>query len=92
MPASITDKYKRLMLDDLWRSFHNLDVAAGSSDSDFYHIGIGRSEEWAVDETPPTPTGDLETTSTFQTGLQGVKRVSDLSYVVPRYNWSAGTT
>ena len=91
MPASITDKYKRLMLNDLWRSFHNLD-ANRIGDSDFYHIGIGKSEEWAIDETPPTPSGDLETTSSFQSGLQGVKQVADLSYVVPRYNWSAGST
>ena len=91
MPASITDKYKRLMLDDLWRSFHNLD-ANRIGDSDFYHIGIGKSEEWTIDETPPDPSGDLETASSFQSGLQGVKQVADLSYVIPRYNWSAGTT
>jgi hypothetical protein len=90
MPASITDKYKRMMLDDLWRSFHNLD-ATSLGDSDFYHIGIGRSEEWAIDETPPTPGGDLETSSAYQSGLQAVKQVADLSYVVPRYNWSAGS-
>ena len=91
MPASITDKYKRLMLDGLWRSFHNIGVNS-TGDSDFHYIGIGRSEQWPTDETPPVPGGDLETTSAFQSGLQGVKRVIDLSYVVPRYNWSAGST
>lgn len=90
MPASISDKYKRLMLDGMWRSFHNLDVDS-SRDSDTYYIGIGRSEDWTDDENPPTPTPDQQTVTTFQSGLQGVKQVVDLSYVVPRYNWSAGS-
>ena len=77
MPASITDKYKRLMLDGMWRSFHNLDVDS-SRDSDLYYIGIGRTEEWATDESPPTPSPDRETIHTFQSGLQGIKQVIDL--------------
>jgi hypothetical protein len=91
MPASITDKYKRMMLDGMWRSFYNLDVDS-NRDSDFYYIGIGRSEDWVNDESPPVPTPDTATVKSFQSGLQGVKQVVDLSYVVPRYNWSAGST
>jgi hypothetical protein len=90
MPASITDKYKRLMLDGMWNSFYNLGLDSGQ-DSDFYYIGIGRSQDWANDENPPTPNPDRETITSFQSGLQGVKQVVDLSYVVPRYNWSAGS-
>ena len=90
MPASITDKYKRLMLDGMWNSFYNLGLDSGK-DSDFYYIGIGRSENWVNDENPPVPSPDMHTVKTFQSGLQGVKQVVDLSYVIPRYNWSAGS-
>ena len=91
MSATITDKFKQVFLDGIWRSFNNLDVDS-NRDSDRYYIGIGRSEAWDdTDETPPTATPDRETQVGFQSGLQGVKQVVDLSYVVPRYNWSAGS-
>ena len=91
MSATITDKFKQVFLDGIWRSFNNLD-ADSNRDSDRYYIGIGRSEAWDDDdETPPTATPDRETQVGFQSGLQGVKVVNDLSYVVPRYNWSAGS-
>ena len=91
MSATITDEFKRLFLNGIWRSFYNLDVDS-NRDSDRYYIGIGRSESWDnVSDTPPEATGDIETSIKFQSGLQGVKVVSDLSYVVPRHNWSAGT-
>lgn len=91
MSAAITDDFKRLFLDGVWRSFYNLDVDS-NNDSDRYYIGIGRSETWNnTTDTPPTATGDTETRLLFQSGLQGVKIVNDLSYVVPRYNWSAGS-
>jgi hypothetical protein len=90
MPATITDKYKRLMLDGMWNSFYNLGIDSGQ-DSDRYYIGIGRTETWSDDDNPPTPAPDQQTITTFQTGMQGVKLVTDLSYVIPRYNWSAGS-
>jgi len=83
MPATITDKYKRYLLDDLYASFN--------SDSDIYYVGIGRSEEWPDDDVPPAPFPSHETIHEFQSSLQGVKRVLDCSYVVPRHNWSAGS-
>ena len=91
MSATITDDFKRLFLDGIWRSFYNLD-ADSDTDSNHFYIGIGKSEPWdGVNDAPPTATGSRETTSLFQTSLQGIKKVNDLSYVVPRYNWSAGT-
>ena len=89
MPATITDKFKRKMLQDLFSSFHNTDAAAG--DSDRYYIGLSRSEDWDDDTNPPTPNPSTETIRTFQSSLQAVKAVSDLSYVIPRHNWSAGS-
>lgn len=83
MSATITDKYKRYLLDDLYASFNG--------DSDVYYVGIGRSEEWPDDDVPPTPTPSQETISQFQSSLQAVKRTLDCSFVVPRHNWSAGS-
>ena len=61
MPASITDKFKQVFLDGIWRSFNNLD-ADSDRDSDRYYIGIGRSEAWDdADETPPAAKPDRET-------------------------------
>lgn len=83
MPATITDKFKRYLLNDLYASFNG--------DSDVYYIGIGRAEEWPNDDTPPDPFPSHETVHDFQNSLQGVKRVLDCSFVVPRHNWSAGS-
>lgn len=91
MSASISDDFKRLFLDGIWRSFYNLDVDS-DRDSDRYYIGIGRCEPWDnATDTPPAANPDKETSIGFRSGLQGVKIVNDLSYVVPRYNWSAGS-
>ena len=83
MPATITDKYKRYLLDDLYSSFNG--------DSDRYYVGIGRSEEWVDDDIPPSPNPSQETIQQFQSSLQGVKTVLDCSFVIPRINWSAGS-
>ena len=83
MAATITDKFKRNLLDDLYTSFND--------SSEYYYIGIGRSEEWEDDANPPEPNPSKETVSSFRSGLAGVKRVLDQSYVVPRQNWTAGS-
>jgi len=40
---------------------------------------------------PPTPNSSVEDTLGFQSSLQAMKKVEDVSYVIPRYNWTAGT-
>ena len=90
MPATITDKFKRILLDDLYASFDNAGKPLG--DSDYYYIAIGRSEDWDdPNGVPPTPYPDMETTRQFQHSMQAFKRTADISYVVPRHNWSAGS-
>ena len=92
MTATITDKFKRELLDDLYTSFnHAFDSGVTADSSDYYYIGIGRSEEWEDDANPPAPTPSKETVASFRSGLAGVKRVLDQSYVVPRRNWTAGS-
>jgi hypothetical protein len=92
MSATITDKFKRELLDGMYRSFSTAyDSGISLGDSDLYYVGISRAEEWEEDDNPPTPYPDKETVRIFQSSMQAVKRVTDLSYVVPRYNWSAGS-
>ena len=90
MPATITDKFKRILLDDLYASFNNEGKTLG--DSDHYYIAIGRSEDWAdANGQPDTPFPDQETIREFQHSMQAFKKTVDISYVVPRHNWSAGS-
>ena len=92
MSATITDKFKRELLDGMYRSFSTAyDSGITAGDSDLYYVGISRAEEWEDDDNPPTPYPDKETVRIFQSSMQAVKRVTDISYVVPRYNWSAGS-
>lgn len=92
MTATITDTYKREILDGMYKSFNSAyDSGIALGDSDRYYIGIGRSQEWQDDDNPPTPNPSLEHERDFRSSLQAVKRVTDLSYVVPRHNWSAGS-
>ena len=92
MTATITDKFKKGIMQDLQTSFNTAFDSDISIDSaDYYYIGIGRSEEWPDNDHPPTPTPSQETVNSFQSSLSGVKRVMDQSYVVPRYNWTAGS-
>ena len=90
MAATITDPLKRKLLDDLWTSFHGDSLQSSDSDKDIYYVGIGRGLDWPTDEVPE-PYPDQETIRNFQSSMQAVKRVLDLSYVIPRYNWSAGS-
>ena len=92
MSATITDKFKRQLLDGMYRSFNTAyDSGIEVGDSDLYYVGISRAEEWLDDDKPPVPYPDKETVRIFQSSMQAVKRVTDASFVVPRYNWSAGS-
>ena len=90
MSATITDKFKRQVLQDLFNSFHGIGLDTGQ-DSDRYFVGLSRSEAWTDENAPPTPYPSKEDVREFQTSLQGIKRITDLSYVLPRHNWSAGS-
>ena len=83
--AIVTSKFKREMIQLLLNDFND-------SASNKYYIGIGRSDDWnATDTAPAVENHDVEA-RLFRNSLQSVKKVSDISFVVPRYNWSSGTT
>lgn len=88
MAATITDIIKREILDFIFDQTQNIGVSQG--DSDRFYIGISRSTEWDSDVEPPIPNPSDRERLNFQTSLQSVKEVTDISYVVQRYNWSSG--
>ena len=88
MAATITDVLKKNMLTSIFDRTQNVGVAVG--DSDRHYIAIGRSEEWTVEATPPTPFSGQDETLLFRSSIQAMKQVPDVSYVVPRFSWVAG--
>lgn len=88
MAATITDVLKRNMLVSIFDRTQNVGVALG--DSDRHYIAIGRSEEWNEENLPPTPYSGTEDSLVFRSGIQSMKQVPDVSYVVPRFSWIAG--
>lgn len=85
MPAVITDRLKKQLLQDLYADFQD-------SDS-YYFAGVGRSEDWNDSDVVPlnTPINSIREDRNFRLGLQSVKNITDVSFVIPRVNWSSGT-
>tara|TARA_B100000683_G_scaffold228098_1_gene227869 strand:- start:2113 stop:3492 length:1380 start_codon:yes stop_codon:yes gene_type:complete len=83
MVAIITDRFKKQILNDLFT-----DV---TDSSDTYYIAIGRSQDWNATDVAPTPINTEKTERDFRVNMQAMKKGEDVSYVVPRYNWSSGT-
>lgn len=81
--AIITDKLKQILLDAL-----QSEVA---TDSDRYYVAIGRSEAWNDSDVATTATNTTAAIRDFRLNMQSVKTAEDVSYVIPRYNWSSGT-
>jgi hypothetical protein len=87
MTATITDQFKRELTQELRRDYDS---------GDNYYIVIGRTEQWNSTDTVPdasqvdylqSPSWSKLTRNAFQAS----KLVTNLSYVIPRYNWSSGT-
>lgn len=57
-----------------------------------YYLAIGRSQEWENNDTAPAPVNGLGEVRNFRLGMQSLKLIgtSDITYAVPRYNWSNG--
>jgi hypothetical protein len=90
MTATITEILKRNLLTDLFARTQNIGVSSG--DSDRHYLAIGRAEEWDSDLQPPVPNTSFNEIKKFQSSVQSMKLVPDVSYVVPRFTWTAGNT
>ena len=83
MSAIITDPFKKQLTQTVFNEVVN--------NTNRYYIGIGRSESWDSTETVPDPTDTPRTIRNMRASLQSIKSASDVSYVIPRYNWSSGS-
>mgnify|MGYP003634192872 CR=1 FL=1 len=82
MAGILTDTLKRLLLDKL--------VADVQDAAQYYYIGIGNSIDWDSSDTAPTPLNTQREERNLRLQLQSIKSGEDVSYVVPRNNWTAG--
>jgi len=84
MVATITAPMKRRFIDEF-----RIDADSASVN---YYIGISRSEDWNDADTAPTPLNTEREQRNFRLGMQSVKQVANYSFVIPRVNWTSGTT
>lgn len=83
MTAIITTDFKKQIIQSIYD-----DV---SDSAERYFIGIGRSEDWDSADVAPTPLNTLRDVRNARLGLQSIKSAEDISFVVPRTNWTSGT-
>lgn len=84
MSAIITERIKKLMIQNLY------DDITDSANN--YYIAIGRSQDWDSADVAPTPIPTEREIRNFRLSAQSAKQVTDYSFIVPRFNWSTGTT
>lgn len=83
MAGIITDSFKRVLLNNIISEV----ATAGAS----YYIGLGNSVDWDATDTAPTPVNTLREERNLRLKLQSIKSGEDVSFVVPRNNWTSGT-
>lgn len=82
MPAVITETLKTNMIQSLYNDI------ADSANS--YYIAVGRSEDWDSNDAAAFPYPTMQEAYNFRLAAQAAKRVTDYSFVIPRYNWNTG--
>ena len=82
MSAIITDPFKKQLLQNVFNEVDNL--------TNRYYVGIGKNDQWNVDETVPAPIDAPKKIIDAKNELQSVKAVAAASYVIPRRNWASG--
>jgi len=99
MPAIITNKFRVLNSSKFYNSFTDATPVV-------YYLGIGRPQTWTTltrgdgrtvnegsDTSPITPADSIADEFYTYDDLLAVKKIagSDVSYVIPRRNWTTGT-
>lgn len=84
MTAIITNQFR----------LQNLQYAKRDIDSgvDNYYLAIGRPNDWSNEASPPTPSIDYKDEANARSTMQSMKKMTDVVYCVPRYNWTNNTT
>lgn len=88
MASIITDKLRKQVAEKLLTEILN------STDGNQYYIGIGKSDQYDDSDNTVTPVRSLREERIARANLQSIKVVTSqgASFVVPRYNWTSGTT
>jgi len=86
MTAILTDNMRKNLADCFLAEVND------GTDSNQYYIGIGKSDTYPSDDTLVNPVRTLREQREARNNLQSVKKVSAASFVIPRYNWTSGTT
>jgi hypothetical protein len=100
MAAIITNKFRINNANQFYESF-------SEASPETYYLFIGRAHAWAsdvdaqgntiaegTDASPPTPNDDISSEFHAWDDMLGAKIIasSDVSYCIPRRNWTTGTT
>ena len=85
MPFLLKDTIHRSLVESVYNEFI-------SRRSNYYYF-IGNILEWGNANNPDTPVGTQEYEHYTRNGILSIKRINlrDVSFVVPRINWSSGT-
>ncbi len=86
MTAIITDPFKKQLVQTVFDEV----LFPDSASTHRYYLGIGRSEQWDNSETVPNATDTPRSIRNVRAGLQSIKSANDVTYTIPRYNWSSG--
>lgn len=85
MVAIANDPLKQQFVDLLFSE------ANDGNDSNQYYIGIGKADAYDSSDTVSTPIRTIQEEREARANLQSIKRVTGVSFVIPRYNWTSGT-
>jgi len=85
MPFLLKDTIHQSLVESVYNEFI-------SRRSNYYYF-IGNILEWGNANNPDTPVGTQEYEHYTRNGILSIKRINlrDVSFVVPRINWSSGT-
>ena len=86
MTAIITDPFKKQLVQTIFQEVSFPDSASTHK----YYLGIGKSEQWNNTETVPAATDTPRSIRNVRAGLQSIKSANDVTFTIPRYNWSSG--
>lgn len=81
--AVITNRIKKQVIGDIITDF--------DSSGTQYFIGVGRSQDWNDSDVAPSELNHQKEEKNFRHNLQSIKTIADISFVIPRYNWSSGS-
>ena len=92
MAAIVTNKFRHNNALQFFESF-------GEASPSVYYLFVGRPQPFSsgagggTDSAPPTPLDNVEDELMYFRDMLAAKKVtsSDVSYVVPRHNWTTGT-